>query len=79
MASKHLVEVFRQALRELGYIEGQTIVLELRWFEGRRERAPQLVAELLSLKVDVLVAATGPAALAAKNATQTVPIVMATC
>jgi putative tryptophan/tyrosine transport system substrate-binding protein len=76
MASKHLVEAFRQALRELGYVEGQTIVLELRWFEGRPERAPQLVAELVGLKVDVLVAATGPAAVAAKNATQTVPIVM---
>src|SRR5262245_48561587 len=77
MANKQLVEVFRQALRELGYVEGQTIVLELRWFEGRPERAPQLVAELVGLKVDVLVASTGPAVVAAKNATQTIPIVMA--
>jgi putative tryptophan/tyrosine transport system substrate-binding protein len=77
MANKHLVEAFRQRLRELGYVEGQTIVLELRWFEGRPERAPQLVAELVGLKVDVLVASTAPAAVAAKNATQTVPIVMA--
>jgi len=76
MANKHNVETFWQALRELGYVEGQTIVLELRWFEGRPERAPQLVAELVGLKVDVLVLVTAPAALAAKNATQTIPIVM---
>jgi putative ABC transport system substrate-binding protein len=74
--NKHLVEVFRQSLRELGYVEGQTIVLELRWAEGRLERIPELVAELVGLKVDVLVAVTTPAALAAKNATQTIPIVM---
>jgi putative ABC transport system substrate-binding protein len=76
MANKHLVEAFLQRLRELDYVEGQTIVLELRWFEGRPERAPQLVAELVDLKVDVLVAGTAPAAVAAKNASQTVPIVM---
>jgi len=75
-ANKHYIEVFRQALRELGYVEGQTIVLELRWAEGRAERLPELVAELVGLKVDVLMAASGPAALAAKKATQTIPIVM---
>ena len=69
-------EAFRQTLRELGYVEGQTIVLELRWAEGRFERLPELVAELVGLKVDVLVAGGSPAALAAKNATQTIPIVM---
>jgi putative ABC transport system substrate-binding protein len=69
-------EWFRQALRELGYVEGQTIVLELRSAEGRLERMPELVAELVGLKVDVLVAVSTPAALAAKNATQTIPIVM---
>src|SRR5262252_4979274 len=74
--NKHLVEVFRQALRELGYVEGQTIVLELRWAEGRLERIPELVAVLVGLKVDVLVAVSTPTALAAKNATQTIPIVM---
>jgi putative ABC transport system substrate-binding protein len=67
---------FDQGLRELGYVEGQTIVLERRWAEGRIERIPELVAELVGLKVDVLVAASTPAALAAKNATQTIPIVM---
>jgi len=75
-SNKHLVEVFRQGLRELGYVEGQTIVLELRWAEGRLERIPEVVAELVGLKVDVLVAVTTPAALVAKNATQTIPIVM---
>jgi len=69
-------EWFRQALRELSYVEGQTIVLELRSTEGRLERMPELVAELVGLKVDVLVAVSTPAALAAKNATQTIPIVM---
>src|SRR5262245_37898532 len=67
---------FRQGLRELGYVEGQTIVLEVRWAEGRFERLPELVAELVGLKVDVLVAGGNPAILAAKNATQTIPIVM---
>jgi len=76
MASRHLVEVFRQALRELGHVEGQTIVLEVRWAEGRVERMPELVAELVGLNVDALVAVSAPAAVAAKNATQTIPIVM---
>src|SRR5262245_30198875 len=76
MASRHLVEVFRQALRELGHVEGQTIVLEVRWAEGRVERMPELVAELVGLKVDALVAVSAPAAVAPKNATQTIPIVM---
>jgi putative ABC transport system substrate-binding protein len=70
------IEAFRQGLRELGYVEGQTIVLEPRWAEGRLERMPELVAELVGLKVDVLVAPSAPAALAAKNATQTIPIVI---
>src|SRR5215813_12283505 len=70
------VEWFRQALRELGYVEGQTIVLEVRSAEARLERMPELVAELVGLKVDVLVAVGSPAALAAKNATQTIPIVI---
>jgi putative ABC transport system substrate-binding protein len=73
---QHHFEVLRQGLRELGYVEGQTIALEPRWAEGRTERLPDLVAELVRLKVDVMVVATTPAALAAKNATQTIPIVM---
>jgi len=75
-AGEHIFEAFRQGLREQGYIEGQTIQLEVRWAEGRSERMPALVAELVDLNVDVLVVANSPAALAAKNATQTIPIVM---
>src|SRR5262245_53588271 len=67
---------FVQALRELGYIEGKNLVLEWRSAENRFERLPGLVAELVSLKVDVLVAPHGVTARAAKNATQTIPIVM---
>src|SRR5262245_84151 len=74
--SKHVLEAFRQALRELGYVEGQTILLEIRWAEGHVERMPELVAELVDLKVDVLVAAASLIAVAAKNATQTIPIVI---
>src|SRR5262249_9090773 len=66
-SSKHLFEAFRQGLREMGYVEGQTILLEIRWAEGHVERMPELIAELVGLKVDVLVALSGPAALAAKN------------
>jgi len=69
-------EAARQGLRELGYVEGQSIALEVRWAEGRYERFPELVAELVRLKVDVLVVANTPGALAAKNATQTIPVVM---
>src|SRR5499426_923865 len=69
---------FRQALRDLGYVEGRTVVIEPRWAEGLTERVPSLAAELVQLKVDVIVAASTPDALAAKNATQTIPIVFAT-
>jgi len=68
---------FRQGLRELGYVEGQNILLEYRYAEGRAERLPDLAAELVRLKVDVLVAGGTLAPLAAKQATSTIPIVMA--
>jgi ABC-type uncharacterized transport system substrate-binding protein len=68
---------FRQGLRDLGYIEGQTIVLEIRWAENQPERYPDLVAELVRLPVDIIVAGDAAAALAAKHATRTIPIVMA--
>jgi putative ABC transport system substrate-binding protein len=64
-------------LRELGYVEGRNLTLEVRYAEGRTERFPALAAELVNLKVDVLVAAATPGALAAKQATGTIPIVMA--
>ena len=70
------LDVLRQGLRALGYVEGQTIALEVRWAEGRPERMSELVVELLRLEIDVLVVGSSPAALAAKKATQTVPIVM---
>jgi putative ABC transport system substrate-binding protein len=74
--TEHTVGAFRQRLRELGYVEGQTIALEVRYAEGRLEPIPELVAELVGLKMDVLVAGVSSAALAAKKATATIPIVM---
>jgi putative ABC transport system substrate-binding protein len=68
---------FRQGLRELGYVEGQNIVIESRWAEGRYDRLPQLAAELVRLKVDLIVTYAPPAIQAAKEATGTIPIVMA--
>ena len=68
------VETFRQRLRELGYVEGKNIVIEYRYAEGNVERLADLAAELIQLKVDVIVTA-GPATLAAKKATATIPIV----
>ena len=67
---------FRQKLRELGYLEGQNIVIEQRYAVGRSERLPELLAELVALKVDLLVVAGDPAVHAAKKATNTIPIVM---
>jgi putative ABC transport system substrate-binding protein len=63
-------------LRELGYVEGTNIVLEPRWAEGHHERLPELAAELVRLKVDVIVAAATPASRAAKAATNSIPIVL---
>jgi putative ABC transport system substrate-binding protein len=72
------VEAFRRRLRELGYVEGKNIVIEYRYAEGKLERLPDLVAELVQLKVDVIVPAGGPAILAAKKASATIPIVFVT-
>ena len=69
-------EAFRQGLRELGYVDGKTIIIEYRYADGKFERLPGLAAELVRLKVDILVARGAPAAHAAKNATSTIPIVM---
>jgi len=69
-------DVFEQALRQLGWIGGQNILIEYRWAAERYERLPQLAAELVQLPVDVLVTSTTPAAQAAKQATTTIPIVM---
>jgi len=70
-------EAFRQGLRELGWVEGQNIAIEYRWAEGRTERLADLASELVSLRVDVIVAATTLAISPAKQATGTIPIVMA--
>jgi putative tryptophan/tyrosine transport system substrate-binding protein len=72
-----VLEAFRQGLRDLGYVEGQNLVIEYRYAEGKAERLPDLAAELVRLKVDVIVAGGTPAPLAAKHATSTIPIVMA--
>jgi putative tryptophan/tyrosine transport system substrate-binding protein len=71
------LDAFRQGLRELGYIDGQSIAGEYRFASGRVERLRQLAAELVHLKMDVIVAPATPAALAAKQATATIPIVFA--
>jgi len=69
---------FRQGLRELGYVEGQTITLEVRWDAYKPERWPDLIADLVRLPVDLIVAGQPTAALAAQHATSTIPIVIAT-
>jgi putative ABC transport system substrate-binding protein len=69
-------EAFRQGLRELGYVEGRDVRLEVRWAGGRLDRLPAIAAELVRLKVDVIVAATSPSVLAARQATRAIPIVM---
>jgi putative tryptophan/tyrosine transport system substrate-binding protein len=73
-----VTDAFLQGLRELGWVEGKTIVIEYRWAEGRPDRLPDLVTELVRRKVDVIFAGSNAVAVAAKNATGTIPIVMAT-
>jgi putative ABC transport system substrate-binding protein len=76
-AGPELMGPFPQALRDLGYVEGKTIQIETRSAEGRAERLPGLVGELIGGKVDIIVASLTPAVVAAKNATRDIPIVMA--
>ena len=75
--AQHLLAAFRQVLRERGWVEGQNIVIELRFAEGKVDRLPILVTELIHLKVDIIVTGASVATWAAKNATKTIPIVMA--
>ena len=70
-------KAFRSGLRELGYVEGQNIALEWRFADGKSARLPDFAAELVRLKVDVIVTSTSPVTQAARQATQTIPIVMA--
>jgi putative tryptophan/tyrosine transport system substrate-binding protein len=72
-----LVDAFRQELSKLGWIEGKDITIEYRFAEQKNERLPELAADLVRLKVDLIVVSSGPAASAAKQATATIPIVMA--
>ena len=72
----NLVASFREGLREVGYEEGRNIAIDYRWADGQYERFAALVAELIAAKVDVIVTAGTPAALAVKKATNTVPLVM---
>src|SRR5215831_8868104 len=69
-------EAFRRGLRKLGWVEGQNIVVDYRFAEGRLDRLPDLAAELVGLKVDLIVASPSPAVVAANNATKAIPIVM---
>ena len=71
------VEGFRSGLRDFGYVEGKNLVVEYRWAEGKYERLPELVAELIRSKVEVIVTHGTPGTRAAKQATTTIPIVMA--
>ena len=74
--ARYRVAGLRDGLRELGYVEGKNIVIEYRWAEGKYERLPGMAAELVQLKVDVIVAASTNAIQAAQQATATIPIVM---
>lgn len=71
------VAAFRQQLRELGYVEGQSVAIEYRWAEGRDDRFPDLANELVGARVDVIVTTGTTGTFAAKQATRTIPIVMA--
>src|ERR1700675_1763911 len=73
---EHGLQAFLRKLRELGWVDGQNLIIEYRWAEGNVERLPDLAADLVRRKVDVIVAPAGSAALAAKNATSSIPIVM---
>jgi putative tryptophan/tyrosine transport system substrate-binding protein len=72
------VEAFRQGMRDLGYVEGKNIRIEYRYIEGKSERIPSFVAELVQLKVDVLVVTNPPSTRAAKQMTKTIPVVIVT-
>jgi putative ABC transport system substrate-binding protein len=75
--TEHLTKALSEGLRELGYVEGRNVVFQRRFAEGRQERLPALAAELVQLKVDVLVTGSNPVVAATKQVTATVPVVMA--
>ena len=73
----HRAEAFVQGLRELGYVEGRNVMIEYRWAEGKLERLPELIEEVIHAKVDVIVSSATPAIRIAKEQTATIPIIMA--
>src|SRR5262245_28679626 len=75
--SQSRIDAFRQGFRDLGYLEGQNMVLQVRWAEGNLDRLPDLATELVRLPVDVILAPGDAAIRAAQHATRTIPIVMA--
>src|SRR5262250_2600699 len=76
VAARPYVEQFLLGLRELGYVEGQSIIIEYRWAEGHQDRLPQLASDVARIAPDLIVAATSPSAVAAHRATASIPIVM---
>ena len=72
----NLIWPFREGLRDLGYVEGKNILIEYRWAEGKYERFPELIGELIQLKVEIIVTAGTPASIAVKKATTSIPLVM---
>src|SRR5438445_9566219 len=75
-AARGFVEEFQRGLRERGYVEGQNLHVEYRWAEGKADRLPGLVTDLISRRVELIVAQASPAARAAYQVTRTIPIVM---
>src|SRR5205823_7110120 len=75
--NQHLLAAFRQELRERGWVEGRDILIEVRYADGKVDRLPTLVAELIRLKVDIIVTTSSGTTWAAKDATRSIPIVMA--
>jgi putative tryptophan/tyrosine transport system substrate-binding protein len=73
--NQHFLDAFRQGMREQGYVDGQNMILEARWADGRSERFPELVGELIRLKTSIILTISVGAALAAKNSTTAIPIV----
>jgi putative tryptophan/tyrosine transport system substrate-binding protein len=73
----HLIKALSEGLRELGHVEGRNVVFELRFAEGRQDRLPALAAELVQLRVDVVVTGSNPVIAAVKQASATIPVVMA--
>src|SRR5918996_2095925 len=72
----NLIGPFREGLRDLGYVEGKNVLIEYRWAEGKYERFPELIGELVQLKVEIIVTAGTPASIAVKKATTSIPLVM---